>query len=149
MIQRKNLLTLAAFIIFSFIFASCNKSGGPANGLSTKNTVWYVPGDIEGLNPITTADESAVWAENLLYEALTGQNPRTQGFIPSLAALPVESADHMTFTFTMDPTAHWSDGKPVTAEDVIFSYKIIQNPFVTNAAPISIVAGFRLVRRIR
>jgi peptide/nickel transport system substrate-binding protein len=137
MTQRKNLLTLAVFLIFSLILGSCNKSGGPGNGLSTENkVVWYVPGDIEGLNPITTSDEDAVYAENLLYEALTGQNPRTQAFIPSLAALPVESPDHLTFTFTMDSSAHWSDGKPVTAEDVVFSYKIIQNPLVTNAAPL-------------
>src|ERR1043165_1574758 len=102
--------------------------GGPANGLSTKNVItWYIPGDVEGLNPIVTADENANYPENLMFEALSAQNPRTQAFLPSICSLPVESADHLTFTFTMDPSAHWSDGKPVTAKDVVFSYKIIMN----------------------
>ena len=139
--KHTNYRFLYASLLVSLIALSmsgCKGSGGgPGNGLSTKNSVvWYIPGDIEGLNPVITNDESAGWVENLMFEALTSQNPRTQAYIPGLAALPVESSDHLTFTFTMDPTAHWSDGKPLTAEDVVFSYKIIQNPFVTNAAPL-------------
>lgn len=138
--HTKNLFLYSTLLIAAFAvsMSGCKGgSGGPANSLSTKNAVvWYIAGDVEGLNPVITNDEGAGYAEGLMFEALISQNPRTQAYIPSLASLPVESADHLTFTFTMDPTAHWSDGKPVNAEDVIFSYKIICNPFVTNAAPI-------------
>ena len=130
------------FALFSLALAiagmaGCKSSGGPANGLSTKNTVvWYIPSDVESINPILSSDEGANYVEGHIYERLSSGNPRTQAFIAGLAALPEESADHLTWTFTMDPTARWSDGKPVTAEDVIFTYKIVNNPFIVNAAPV-------------
>ncbi|MDP4200141.1 MAG: ABC transporter substrate-binding protein [Bacteroidota bacterium] len=132
------LYSFLAISAMAISMAGCKGSGtGPASGLSTKNAVvWYIPGDIEGLNPVITADESSNYVEGQMFERLIGQNPRTQAWIPSLASVPVESPDHLTYTFTMDPAAHWSDGKPVTAEDVIFSYKIVANPFVINAAPL-------------
>jgi microcin C transport system substrate-binding protein len=38
------------------------------------------------------------------------------------------SPDQMTYTFKIHPAAAWSDGKPVTAEDVQFFYDVIMNP---------------------
>src|SRR5207237_2644516 len=60
-------------------------------------------------------------------------NPRTMEDIPLLAPLPEESADHLTFTYTIDPKAHWSDGKPVTTDDIIFTYKVAMNPRLLNS----------------
>jgi peptide/nickel transport system substrate-binding protein len=91
---------------------------------------------VDFINPMLSSSELSNYIENDMFEAVVGNNPRTQAFIPSLCHLPEESADHLTLTFTMDSTAHWSDGKPVTAEDVVFSYKIINNPFVINVAPL-------------
>ncbi len=137
MTQPKNTLTLATFIIFALVFGSCGKSGGPGNGLSTENkVVWYIPSDVESINPLLVGDEGGNYVDAQIFETLSSQNPRTQAFIPWLASLPVESPDHLTFTFTMDPAAHWSDGKPVTAEDVIYTYKVMDNPYVINAAPV-------------
>lgn len=38
------------------------------------------------------------------------------------------SEDKKTFTFTINPAARWSDGKPITAEDIQFYYDVIMNP---------------------
>ncbi|HWB60760.1 MAG TPA: extracellular solute-binding protein [Chthoniobacteraceae bacterium] len=38
------------------------------------------------------------------------------------------SPDKMTFTFKISPDAKWSDGQPVTAEDVQFYYDVIMDP---------------------
>ena len=38
------------------------------------------------------------------------------------------SPDGMTYTFKIHPSATWSDGKPVTAEDIQFYYDVIMNP---------------------
>lgn len=38
------------------------------------------------------------------------------------------SDDNKTFVFHIRPDAKWSDGKPVTAEDVQFYYDVIMNP---------------------
>jgi len=137
MTTLKNFLALSIFLIFASFLSSCHTAGGPAGGLSTKNeVVWYAPTDVDELNPMLSSFELSTYIENEMFEALVGNNPRTQGFIPLLAKMPEESSDHLTLTFTMDPTAHWSDGKPVTAEDVVFSYKIVNNPFIINVAPL-------------
>jgi peptide/nickel transport system substrate-binding protein len=122
-------------VLALIVSAGCRSNhNGPS---SVRNSVvWYIQADVESLNPVLSQDEGATYVEGEMFEALTGNNPRTQGYIPLLAKMPVESADHLTYTFEMDPAAHWSDGKPVTVKDVLFSYKLINNPLVINAAPL-------------
>jgi peptide/nickel transport system substrate-binding protein len=130
----------APFLLSAIVlaFACCKGgSGGPANGLSTENkVVWHVLSDIDRMNPYLSSDNSATYVQGLIWEALSNQNPRTLAFIPSLAELPVESPDHLTWTFKMDRGAKWSDGQPVTPADVIFSYKTVMNPLIINASAI-------------
>jgi len=38
------------------------------------------------------------------------------------------SPDLKTYTFHLDPAAKWSDGRPITAEDVQFYYDVMMNP---------------------
>ncbi len=47
--------------------------------------------------------------------------------VPSLASLPAIAPDAKTFTFTLNPAAKFSDGSPVTADDVIFSFNRVKN----------------------
>jgi peptide/nickel transport system substrate-binding protein len=113
----------------------CKTGGGPANGLSTKNAViWHQLSDIERLNPFLSTDEASLYVQLQMFEVLTAQNYRTYEWIPILGGLPEESADHLTFTFPINQGAHWSDGKPVTAADVIFNYKTVLNPLIINAS---------------
>lgn len=46
---------------------------------------------------------------------------------PSLASKWETSADKKTYTFTLDPKAVFSDGSPVTADDVVFSLQRVGN----------------------
>lgn len=110
-------------------------SGSPgASNLSTKNNViWHQLSDIERLNPYTSTDANASYVQQKIWEPLNFQHPQTLELIPGLASLPEESEDHLTYTYTMDPKAKWSDGKPLTSEDVIFSFKAAMNPKVVNS----------------
>lgn len=47
--------------------------------------------------------------------------------VPSLASLPVITPDAKSFTFTLNPAAKFSDGSPVTVDDVIFSFNRVKN----------------------
>ncbi|MES2304165.1 MAG: peptide ABC transporter substrate-binding protein [Gemmatimonadota bacterium] len=38
--------------------------------------------------------------------------------------------DSLTIVFDLDPRAHWHDGKPVVANDVVFAWKLMSNPVV-------------------
>lgn len=135
MTQRKNAFYLAAILLSATLIASCHTAGGPASGLSTENKViWHVLSDVQRMNPYLSTDESANYVESEIWEVLTGQNPRTYDWIPLLAGLPEQSPDHLTWTFPINQGAHWSDGEPVTAADVIFSYKTILNPQIINAS---------------
>lgn len=63
-----------------------------------------------------------------LYETLIDMNPLTLSYEPSLARKWTISDDKKTFTFFIDPKARWSDGRPITAYDVKWTYDAILNP---------------------
>lgn len=82
----------------------------------------------------TTTDGAAIpqaLMENV-YESLIriDQNGELQ---PALATDWTVSDDRLTYTFTLDPEATFSNGDPVTAEDVKFSYERVQSDDWTNA----------------
>ncbi|MFP4477201.1 MAG: extracellular solute-binding protein [Desulfatibacillaceae bacterium] len=64
----------------------------------------------------------------MMYETLLDMNPLTLEWEPGLAARWTISEDKRTFTFHIDPDARWSDGAPVTAHDVQWTYDAITDP---------------------
>ena len=65
---------------------------------------------------------------NLLFEKLLGINGLTLEFEPNLAGSWSVSADRTTFEFRLDERARWSDGVPVSARDVAWTYAAIMDP---------------------
>jgi microcin C transport system substrate-binding protein len=63
-----------------------------------------------------------------LYESLLSMNPVTLEYEPGLAERWSISNDKKQFTFHLDRRARWSDGKPITAEDVKWTYEAIMDP---------------------
>jgi len=63
-----------------------------------------------------------------LYESLLTMNPLSPIQEPGLAERWSISDDKRTFTFWLNPKARWSDGKPVTAQDVKWTFDAIRNP---------------------
>jgi peptide/nickel transport system substrate-binding protein len=47
---------------------------------------------------------------------------------PHLASTWSISDDGITYTFTLRPDAQWEDGRPVTADDVVFTTRLLQDP---------------------
>ncbi len=67
----------------------------------------------------------------LIYEGLLTQNPITNKYEPVLAESWTVSPDNKTITFTLRSGLKWSDGKPLTVDDVLFSYNdIYLNPAI-------------------
>lgn len=131
----KKIVVLATLVAVGFISGCSKKEGADTDyGLSKKNNiVWWQLSDIQRLNPYTSTDANGSYVQQEIWEALNYQNPRTLELMPGLASLPEISEDHLTYTYTMNPAAHWSDGKPLTGEDVIFSFKAVLNPKVINS----------------
>ena len=63
-----------------------------------------------------------------LYETLLNMHPVTLQYEPGLAARWSIGADKRTFTFHLNPAAKWSDGRPVTAGDVKWTFDMIMSP---------------------
>src|SRR5699024_11335357 len=81
----------------------------------------------------TTTDGAAIpqaLMENV-YESLIRIDQEGQ-LQPALATDWEVSDDRLTYTFTLDPEATFSNGDPVTAEDVKFSYERVQSDDWTN-----------------
>lgn len=70
--------------------------------------------------------------QDLTYLTYSGlfvyQNGQT--LTPNLAAKYTLSADEKTYEITLKPNLRWSDNEPVTADDILFTWDMIQNPEV-------------------
>jgi len=87
--------------------------------------------DAEKLNPIVTNDASATDVFELIFDAPLRLNRETYELEGNIAkGLPVISDDHLTYTFDLKENVTFSDGKPLTGEDFIFTMKTIKIPFV-------------------
>lgn len=64
---------------------------------------------------------------NLFYESLMSRSSDEPFSLYGLLAETVEWDEDRTFIqFNLNPKARWHDGKPVTADDVIFSFNLLQ-----------------------
>ncbi|MCE9552362.1 MAG: extracellular solute-binding protein [Planctomycetes bacterium] len=105
---------------------------GPLGAAGAKRgglIVSYIPSWPENLRVYGTGNNTFLNSiiEGLCYESLCGMHPETLETIPSLASHWKVSEDKMKFTFRINPLAHWSDGKPVVAEDVAATYRLIMD----------------------
>lgn len=63
-----------------------------------------------------------------MLETLADRDPDTLGWRPLIARSWTISDDGLTITFKLRRGVSFSDGKPLTAHDVVFSYDLIMNP---------------------
>ncbi|SEO74422.1 peptide/nickel transport system substrate-binding protein [Amphibacillus marinus] len=81
-----------------------------------------------GFNPLNASDTVAQWILRMLYPTLLEQ-PESLVFDGNLAE-SFETEDNQSFTITLRPDAEWSDGEPITADDVAYTLELIANPDV-------------------
>jgi len=84
-------------------------------------------GEPTTLNPLTYKDYYTTYILEVIFEGLLDRDPDTLEFRPALADKWEASADGLVYTFHLDPRAKWSDGMPVTADDVVFTYDTMLN----------------------
>lgn len=93
------------------------------------------------LNPLAVDNTEIVkYAVSLVFLPLVELNEKLE-FVPQLAE-SITTEDNLTFTIKLQENAVWSDGIPVTAEDVAFTLAIGADPVSANAAlPLYSVEG--------
>ncbi|PCJ21216.1 MAG: hypothetical protein COB02_01125 [Candidatus Cloacimonadota bacterium] len=72
-----------------------------------------------------SSDSQLAMIQGLVYQTLLNYNPDPFYFHPSLASKWSVAEDKKTFYYHIDKDATWSDGQPVTAQDVVASWDFI------------------------
>jgi peptide/nickel transport system substrate-binding protein len=78
--------------------------------------------DIVSFEPVVPSDNMSIWAKLLIFQMLARTTPSGDSVEPDLAESWEISPDKRTYTFHIRANAGFSDGSPVTAEDVAFSF---------------------------
>ncbi|WP_173384889.1 extracellular solute-binding protein [Fibrobacter succinogenes] len=156
MMKRKIVLA-AAVMVSAMVLTACNESGASksAGSKSADLNCPELPQDPEAtgeFDPIASKDARPcgtitlwgsampksfnMWEDynsfsaelmGMMFEPLVSLHSTEDREVGILADSWSVSEDGKTFTFHVDPRAKWSDGKPVTAEDVQYYYDVIMD----------------------
>lgn len=80
---------------------------------------------IKNLNPYISSNASEEFVVDLLYDTLMDYKGNDD-LQPNLAERLEVSPDGLNLSFWISPQARWHDARPVTAEDVVFSFQLVQ-----------------------
>lgn len=82
------------------------------------------------LTPLVSQDAYASNIQNYVLESLAGRDPDTLEWVPQLAKSWKISADGLRFEFQLRKGVVFSDGEPLTVDDVVWTFNWIMNPEV-------------------
>ena len=84
-------------------------------------------GSFDSTNPFIIKGQAVTGVRSYVFESLLGRNWDEPFTLYGLLAESIDvSDDFTTFTFRLRPEARFSDGAPVTAQDVAFSLKLLR-----------------------
>jgi len=156
--KKRTLLFLTLMVIPSLLLAACGSTTNPtANAPSSsssneqasptpinKSITIAIPEDPPSFNAVIAYTGYDAMVMKLVLLGMTGIDPEGNVYRELAAELPTldngevvqdESAGTMSVTWKMRKDIQWSDGTPVTADDVIFTYNAITDPDKGNWIP--------------
>jgi oligopeptide transport system substrate-binding protein len=133
---------LATLIALLAIASSCTLGGSsaPTEVLATDQTLSFpISQDVSDFDPAQMTSPADVDILRNVFSGLYRFDDQLHE-VPDLAtAFPDISSDGLTYTFHLRQTAHFSNGDPITADDVIYSWNraaLKQGEFATLFSPI-------------
>ena len=127
-------LRLAVVLVLSFCFAivaGCDSQLWNTE-IKASQLSLVTPSDPATFNYAMNTSPYSVFP--FIYQGLVKENGITNDLEPALAESWTVSEDRLKITFTLRDKLKWSDGKPLTVDDVMFTYKDIyfneKNPTV-------------------
>jgi len=93
----------------------------------------YLSAEPDTLNPVISSDAYSAEINSHIYETLLDMDLDTLGRKPDLAERWEISPDHRRYRFFLKKGVLWSDGVEFTADDVVYSFKVIKDPKTANA----------------
>ena len=90
--------------------------------------VWGLLGTFDSLNPFIVRGLALQQIRGFVVESLMSRGNDEAFTLYGLLARSVETDDARSYvTFRLDPRARFSDGKPVLADDVLFSWALLRD----------------------
>ena len=124
----KKVVSSAAVAVMAVALAACSSgnkeetTGSSAASSDSSTFTYAIDSDPSATNPIITSDRWGLTMTNMIYSPLViVEGDGTQK--NALADTVETSADGKTVTVKLKKDLKWSDGEPVTADDVVFTYE--------------------------
>ncbi|MEJ5362348.1 MAG: peptide-binding protein [Spirochaetota bacterium] len=117
-------------VLLNIILSSCTRFESIRDPYTLYIHISAEPGH---LNPITSNEAIASSINTYIYETLLDRDYDTLELKPQLADKWEISSDKLHYRFYLKKNIYWSDGKPFTADDIVYSFKVIKDPTVANA----------------
>ncbi|MBF0492411.1 MAG: peptide-binding protein [Deltaproteobacteria bacterium] len=112
-------------MLFTFTALSCSSFKAPKD---PNILVVHMAADPTNLNLLISNDFASSMVNGYIYESLIARDNETLEWIPRLASAWEVSKDGMQYTFHLKEGIQWHDGLPLTVEDILYSFKKIQEP---------------------
>jgi peptide/nickel transport system substrate-binding protein len=134
-------LVVSLFVISSMLLASC----GAKTTTSTSNaylTINYeqVSTWVRNFNPFSPSPLGST--ATAIYEPMMIYNKTTGKLVPWLASEFSWSSDNTLLTFKLRNSVKWSDGKPFTAQDVLYTFDLLKNNSALSGTASSILNDY-------
>lgn len=140
--QKRTLLFLTVTVIVSLVLTACQAAGTGEPVASTgaaagKNITIVIAEDPPSFNPIVSDTGYDALVMELVLLGLTDVDPQGKVFPELAEELPTlenggvvidESSGTMSVTWKMRQDVQWQDSKPVSADDVLFTWSAISDP---------------------
>ncbi len=115
------MLQLKNFVFFALLLSTSLIQAEPMVLLDT------LGGEPTYLNPVLATDQPSQSVAGNIFSGLFRVNPNLE-LEPDVAESYEISPDGRTYTFKLKQNVKFQDGHSLTAEDVVFTFQIIQNP---------------------
>lgn len=99
---------------------------------------------LPSIHPVELGTGNQELMADIVFSTLVDVDKDEVTILPDLASTWEVSTDATTFTFHLNPAAVWSDGKPVTADDVLWTIAwSAQNPDAFKQIPVTAFLGVK------
>ena len=135
---RSRTIALALALVVGLVSAGCDPTRFAQASADVPRLVLSVLSDPKTFNPILSQESPNIFG--FTFEGLTTTDGITGETVPALAESWEISDDGTILVFTLRDGLRWSDGEPLTVDDVIFTYDVLFNPDI----PTNSRDGFRI-----
>jgi len=144
--MRFKLFTM--LILLGLLVSACGQvpaPGGAGNSGGGGTAVLIIPEEPAGLNRYLADAAIVSQVSDATVIGLTTPNEKGE-YTPRLAAeLPTLSDENKTVTWKLRPALKWSDGQPLTSDDIKYTWEVLSNP---DSGAFNATAGFDLIESI-